>query len=87
METAVIIGVSIIIVAYGAWVTYEQKRKNEKIFRELERIRYQSQTAIVFIETAKITPHGPKDRDDYLDLAVQSSVDAQNIAVNLSKEL
>ena len=84
METAVIIGISIIIVA---WVTYEQKRKNEKIFRELERIRYQSQTAINFIEMSKITPHGPKDRDDYLDLAVQSAFDTQEIAVNLSKEL
>ena len=87
METAVIIGMSIIIVAYGAWVTYEQKRKNEKIFRELERIRYQSQTTITFIETAKITPHGPRDRDDYLDMAIQSSIDAQNIAVKLSEEL
>ena len=87
METAVIIGMVIIVVAYGAWVTYEQKRKNDKIFRELERIRYQSQSTINYIEMSKITPHGPKDRDDYLDLAVQSSIDAQNIAVNLSKEL
>ena len=87
METTIIIGMAIIVVAYGAWVTYEQKRKNDKIFRELERIRYQSQTSITFIETAKITPHGPKDRNDYLDLAVQSALDAQNIALNLSKEL
>lgn len=87
METAFIIGISIIVVSYGAWVTYEQKRRNDKIFRELNRIRYHSQSTINFIEMSKITPHGPKDRDEYLDLAVQSSIDAQNIAVNLSKEL
>lgn len=87
METAIIIGMGIIVVAYGAWVTYEQKRKNDKIFRELERIRYQSQISITFIEQAKITPYGPKDRNDYLDLAVQSALDAQNIAVKLSEEL
>lgn len=87
METAVIIGMSIIVVAYGAWVTYEQKRKNDKIFRELNRISYQSMATINFIEMSKITPHGPKDRDEYLDLAIQSADDSQQIAVNLSKEL
>lgn len=87
METTVIIGVVIIIIAYCAWETYVQKRKNDKIFRELERIRYQSMATVNFIEMSKITPHGPKDRDDYLDLAIQSTVDAQKIAVNASKEL
>lgn len=87
METSIIIGVVIIVVAYGAWVSYEQRRKNDKIFRELERVRYQSMATVNFIEMSKITPHGPKDRDDYLDLAIQSTVDAQKIAINLSKEL
>lgn len=87
METAVILGMSILIVAYGAWVTYEQKRRNDKIFRELTRIRYHSQSTVNFIKMSQITPHGPKDRDDYLDLAIQSADDAQQIAVNLSKEL
>lgn len=87
METAVIIGMVIIVVAYGAWVTYEQKRKNEKIFRELERIRYGTQYTVNCIEMGRLTPHGPRDRDDYFNMAVESSRHVEEIAVNLAKEL
>lgn len=87
METAIIIGMGIIVVAYGAWVSYEQKRKNDKIFRELDRIRYGTQYAVNCIEMGRLTPHGPRDRDDYFNMAVQASRDVEEIAVNLAKEL
>lgn len=82
-----LVSVTILSFVLGSWIFYRRQRKNEKIFRELDRIRYQSQSAVNLIEMSKMTPHGPKDRDDYLDLAIQSSIDAQKIAINLSKEL
>ena len=75
------------VLLFAAVLTVLQKRKNDKIFRELKRIQYGTQYAVNCIEMGRLTPHGPRDRDDYFNMAVEASRDVEEIAINLSKEL